>query len=197
MEKRKNSVWKKYLKIWNFFVVSAVSSGLWGDFCVYPIRSCIKLPIFCCGRPAICKGIYEENGRRGCNYICGSSSSSRLLCLGTFYRPRPRKENPKLGLEKRISSFLLEIPKKKYRFRLFFALNGWFLVVFLVFRLVKSAAQRHPQSAKNIKNQKKIKNKMPSASFTSSRSYVRRSRRKGGNRIALPSRTSSGKTLNK
>ncbi|XP_059611557.1 F-box only protein 11 [Phlebotomus argentipes] len=31
---------------------------------------------------------------------------------------------------------------------------------------------------------------MPSASFTSSRSYVRRSRRKGGNRIALPSRTS-------
>lgn len=34
---------------------------------------------------------------------------------------------------------------------------------------------------------------MPSASFTSSKSYVRRSRRKGANRIALPSRTSSGK----
>lgn len=34
---------------------------------------------------------------------------------------------------------------------------------------------------------------MPSASFTSSKSYVRRSRRKGVNRIALPSRTSSGK----
>ncbi|XP_063231859.1 F-box only protein 11 isoform X2 [Bacillus rossius redtenbacheri] len=32
---------------------------------------------------------------------------------------------------------------------------------------------------------------MPSASFTSSRSYVRRSRRKGANRIPLPSRTSS------
>ncbi|XP_071453876.1 F-box only protein 11 [Hetaerina americana] len=32
---------------------------------------------------------------------------------------------------------------------------------------------------------------MPSASFTSSRSYVRRSRRKGVNRIPLPSRTSS------
>ena len=36
---------------------------------------------------------------------------------------------------------------------------------------------------------------MPSASFTSARSYVRRSRRKGGNRIALPSRTSSGKYI--
>lgn len=34
---------------------------------------------------------------------------------------------------------------------------------------------------------------MPRASFTSSKSYVRRSRRKGANRIALPSRTSSGK----
>lgn len=33
---------------------------------------------------------------------------------------------------------------------------------------------------------------MPSASFTSSRSYPRRSRRKGANRIPLPSRTSSG-----
>lgn len=32
---------------------------------------------------------------------------------------------------------------------------------------------------------------MPSASFSSSRSYVRRSRRKGGNRIPLPSRTQS------
>ncbi|KAG7204011.1 hypothetical protein KM043_001873 [Ampulex compressa] len=32
---------------------------------------------------------------------------------------------------------------------------------------------------------------MPSASFTSSRSYVRRSRRKGANRIPLPSRTTS------
>lgn len=32
--------------------------------------------------------------------------------------------------------------------------------------------------------------KMPSASFSSSRSYVRRSRRKNGNRIPLPSRTS-------
>lgn len=29
---------------------------------------------------------------------------------------------------------------------------------------------------------------MPSASFTSSRSYVRRSKRKGANRIALPNR---------
>lgn len=35
--------------------------------------------------------------------------------------------------------------------------------------------------------------KMPSASFTSSRSYVRRSRRKGANRIPLPSRTTSGR----
>lgn len=34
---------------------------------------------------------------------------------------------------------------------------------------------------------------MPSASFTSSRNYVRRSRRKGANRIPLPSRTTSGK----
>ncbi|KAI5633043.1 f-box-like domain-containing protein [Phthorimaea operculella] len=32
---------------------------------------------------------------------------------------------------------------------------------------------------------------MPSASFSSSRSYVRRSRRKGGHRIPLPSRTQS------
>jgi F-box protein 11 len=39
----------------------------------------------------------------------------------------------------------------------------------------------------------KGKFKMPSASFTSSRSYVRRSRRKGANRISLPSRSSSGK----
>lgn len=48
-----------------------------------------------------------------------------------------------------------------------------------------------------IKGQVKIKHKrasnMPSASFSSSKSYVRRSRRKGTNRIALPSRTSSGK----
>lgn len=36
---------------------------------------------------------------------------------------------------------------------------------------------------------------MPSASFTSSRSYVRRSRRKGANRIPLPSRTTSGMSL--
>lgn len=36
---------------------------------------------------------------------------------------------------------------------------------------------------------------MPSATFSSSRSYVRRSRRKGANRIPLPSRTSSGKLL--
>ncbi|XP_046741185.1 F-box only protein 11 isoform X1 [Diprion similis] len=36
---------------------------------------------------------------------------------------------------------------------------------------------------------------MPSASFTSSRSYVRRSRRKGANRIPLPSRTTSGTGL--
>lgn len=35
--------------------------------------------------------------------------------------------------------------------------------------------------------------KMPSASFTASRSYVRRSRRKGANRIPTPSRTASGK----
>lgn len=35
--------------------------------------------------------------------------------------------------------------------------------------------------------------KMPSASFTASRSYVRRSRRKGANRIPTPSRTTSGK----
>lgn len=34
---------------------------------------------------------------------------------------------------------------------------------------------------------------MPSASFTASRSYVRRSRRKGANRIPTPSRTTSGK----
>lgn len=34
---------------------------------------------------------------------------------------------------------------------------------------------------------------MPSASFSSSRSYVRRSRRKGGHRIPLPSRTQSSK----
>lgn len=38
---------------------------------------------------------------------------------------------------------------------------------------------------------------MPSASFTSSKSYVRRSRRKGVNRIALPSRTTSGKYVGK
>lgn len=36
---------------------------------------------------------------------------------------------------------------------------------------------------------------MPSASFTASRSYVRRSRRKGANRIPTPSRTTSGKHI--
>lgn len=42
---------------------------------------------------------------------------------------------------------------------------------------------------------KQVLENMPSATFSSSRSYVRRSRRKGGNRLPLPSRTQSGKSF--
>lgn len=46
-----------------------------------------------------------------------------------------------------------------------------------------------------IRGWKQVLENMPSATFSSSRSYVRRSRRKGGNRLPLPSRTQSGKSF--